>query len=153
LAIGRKYNRFSGFRQSGRDVRLRARDPDSTPGPSGRRSARETNMDLTARFSGAFAGFVLGLVFVWPTASIAGDLEIVRTTLDRVWRLDRRTGEISVCDLDQVQPVRMPTREEPGAAGSIRDRRVVYVVRQPLRPVIAINPPHRAHAHGRKWKR
>ncbi len=109
-------------------------------------------MDFAARHIYSSACLSLGLVFAWPAASAAGDFEIVRTSLDRVWRIDKRTGEISVCRLDQVQPVCAPARDEPGAAATIKKRQVVYVVRQPLRPVVVVaKPAHRAH--GRKWKR
>jgi hypothetical protein len=90
-----------------------------------------------------------GLAF-WPTASVAGDFEIIRSTLDRVWRLDKRTGEISVCRLDQIEPVCVPAREGPGASAIVKDRRVVHVVRQSVRPVVVIRPAHGARA--RKWK-
>jgi hypothetical protein len=90
------------------------------------------------------------MTFAWPAVSAAGDFEIVRTSLDRVWRLDKRTGEISVCRLDQIEPVCAPAREAPGAAALVKNRQVVYVVRQPLRPVV-VKPALRAH--GRKWKR
>lgn len=108
-------------------------------------------MDFAARHIYSAVCLSLGLMFVWPAASAAGDFEIVRTSFDRVWRLDKRTGEISVCRLDQIQPVCAPARDEPGAAAAIKDRQVVYVVRQPLRPVVVIAKP--AHgARARKWK-
>lgn len=108
-------------------------------------------MDCAARHIYSSACLAFGLVFVWPEASAAGDFEIVRTSLDRVWRIDKRTGEISVCRLDQIQPVCAPARDEPGAAATIKKRQVVYVVRQPMRPIVFAKPPHRAH--GQKWKR
>ncbi|MBM3732022.1 MAG: hypothetical protein FJW24_00925 [Acidimicrobiia bacterium] len=99
----------------------------------------------------AFVGLVFGLTFAWPVAPAAGDFEIIRTALDRVWRLDKRSGKISVCRLDQTQPVCAPAGKEPGAATPAKNRRVVHVVRQPVRPIIVVKPA--PHTHGRKWKR
>lgn len=37
-----------------------------------------------------------------PKPTAPGPYEIVRATADRVWRLNRNTGEISVCTLEDV---------------------------------------------------
>lgn len=107
-------------------------------------------MNLTVRrHFRALVCLSFGLAFAPPSASLAGDFEIIRTSLDRVWRLDRRTGEISVCRLDQIEPVCVPAREGLGASAFVKDRRVVHVVRRPA--VVVVKPAR--HAHGRKWKR
>jgi hypothetical protein len=105
-------------------------------------------MDPAARPCCAFACLAFGLAFLSPADSAAGDFEIVRTTLDRVWRLDKRTGEMSVCRLDQIEPVCAPAREEPGVAAFVKNRQVVYVVRRPL--TVVAKPARRAHGLKRK---
>ncbi len=106
-------------------------------------------MNPAVRHRYAFVCCFLGLAFAPSSAAVAGDFEIIRTSVDRVWRLDRRTGEISVCRLDQIDPVCVPAREGPGAAALVKTRPVVHVVR---RPAVVVVKPGR-HAHGRKWKR
>lgn len=106
-------------------------------------------MNPVGRHRYAFVCFFLGLAFAPSSVAVAGDFEIIRTSVDRVWRLDRRTGEISVCRLDQIDPVCVPSREGPGAAAFAGNRPVVYVVPRPS--VVVVKPAHRAR--GLKWKR
>lgn len=49
--------------------------------------------------------FAVGATILSPTPGIAqstdaGKYQIVKSTENRVWRLDKETGEIAVCDLD-----------------------------------------------------
>ncbi|MBL6933569.1 MAG: hypothetical protein ISR45_11510, partial [Rhodospirillales bacterium] len=49
-----------------------------------------------------FAG-LLGLGFITPPAVAAdegaGNFEIMKATADKIWRLNKKTGEISICTL------------------------------------------------------
>jgi hypothetical protein len=113
-----------------------------------------------------------GPVWIWATTVAALDFKIVHATGGKVWRRDARTGEISVCYLDQVQPVCVPAGDAPGPTALSANRRIVHVVRpvavvpapvvivQPAHPVAGVKPwrhsrPH-LHPHpqakARKWK-
>jgi len=94
-------------------------------------------MNPAVRHRYAFVCCFLGLAFAPSSAAVAGDFEIIRTS------------EISVCRLDQIDPVCVPAREGPDAAALVKTRPVVHVVR---RPAVVVVKPGR-HAHGRKWKR
>lgn len=85
-----------------------------------------------------------------PAAHAFGEYEIVKTTADRVWRLDKRTGEISVCTLDPVQPVCIPAKEIAHRAVVVRRSFVHHGAARPWRPIIVAKPVHGAHK--RKWK-
>jgi hypothetical protein len=97
----------------------------------------------------ASLGLALGLLLATPAAG-AGDFEIVKITADKVWRLDKRTGEISVCSLGEFQPVCVPAKETASQATLIKRNRAYYVARRPLRSIVVVRP---AHGHkARKWR-
>ena len=92
---------------------------------------------------------VLGLLFAAPPADAAGDFEIVTATADKVWRLDKRTGEISICSFEGAQLVCTPAKESAGAV-LVKRSRVYYGAINPWRPIIVVKPAHGARP--RKWK-
>jgi hypothetical protein len=85
-----------------------------------------------------------------PAAVAADDFEIVRATADKVWRLDKRTGEISICSFEGTQLVCSPARESAAGAVLVKRNRVYYVATKPWRPIVVAKPMHGAKPL--KWK-
>ncbi len=50
-----------------------------------------------------------------------GDYEIVKATADKVWRLNKRTGEIAVCGLEGTRPVCASAQETSGGKALTAD--------------------------------
>lgn len=49
-----------------------------------------------------------------PAPAASGDYEIVKATADKVWRLNRRTGEIAVCGMEGARLICAVAQETAG---------------------------------------
>lgn len=99
----------------------------------------------------ASAAVVLGLLFVAPAAFADGEFEIVKATADKVWRLNKRTGEISICTLEGTQLVCAPAQEKSvGRTVFVHRVWAHHGARNLRRPIIDTKPVHGLKA--KKWK-
>lgn len=88
--------------------------------------------------------------FCAPAANAFGDYEIVKATGDKVWRLDKQTGEISICTLDGTRLVCTPAEERAGEPVRVKRSRTYYVAPIPWRSVVVVKPHHGIRAKHRK---
>ena len=89
------------------------------------------------------AAVVLGLLFASPPAIADADFEIGKAPADKVWRLDKRTGEISICGLEAAQLVCTPAKEKSaGRMMFVHRGWAHHGTRKPWRPIVVAKPVH-----------
>lgn len=114
---------------------------------SGPETSFAVNFRPARRRPCASVAVAFGLLLAAPPVFAAGDFEIVTATADKVWRLNKRTGEISICSLEGTQLVCTPAKESAAGAVLVKRKRVYYGA---WRPFIVVKPMHGAKP--RKWK-
>lgn len=68
----------------------------------------------TGRGTGVSIAILCALLFAASPARAEGNFEIVKATADKVWRLNKQTGEIAICGMEGARLVCAAAQESAG---------------------------------------